>query len=861
MNWLRSVFEQFSGLSGSETVRSRWSFAASWFSSGWLLFACLALIAGSLLFYLRFQSHGSRKARFALGLLRGTILCLLLITLADPIREVTREEHPPPLLWVLVDGSESMNIADALTQEEQQRLATAVGLEEFQKQRETRKQQAAADSAEEAALVEASATADTSPAQPEPEPAPLDGDSDRVPRIDYVRALLAREGKDNLLRQLSSRFRLRGYVFGGSQTGGTGLRPLPLAGDDEAGDFDPEELEQQLTAEGPLTAIGDALTDLAVRHATSSLAGVVLISDFDQNSGRGPVDAARQLGRPVFAVGVGPKSATDLAVDLQAPLKMKKGEQSTVTATLRQQELTGEQVSLRVRAHRAGGPETGESGESIAIGTKTVRLEHATQPVEFPWTPDRTGRFVFTAEVDPLESEIVTGNNIAQREVTIIDDFMRLLFVEHEPTWEWRFIKEVFHRDQLVGTRGFRTFLRSSDPIVREQNELFVNTLTLPRREFFKYDVVFLGDMPAANLRTRFCEMLEEFVGQFGGGLVVLAGPRFGPGQLAQTPLADMLPVILDPDARLRDQQEFRLQRTALASQYDFMQLGKTAEENDKAWDNLGRLPWYQPVRRLEPGSSTVLAEHPVDTCVDGRTKQPLIAIRRYGRGEVVYVGINEMWRLRRKYGEEYYRQFWGQMIHRLGLSHALGSRKRFVVRTDRQQYQADDRVLLTVEAYDENFEPLTEDALPERTLAGELLRPLVAGSTAEPVSQLKLAQLKPGIFEVRVPVFDAGEYRVRVTDPLTEQPVEVHFQVANVSVERRSAVRGSAIQQNVATSTRGRALELDTLAAALEEFNPPRLTETTVRIDPLWTTGLWFGLIVLLMLCEWFFRKWVHLA
>ena len=34
-----------------------------------------------------------------------------------------------------------------------------------------------------------------------------------------------------------------------------------------------------------------------------------------------------------------------------------------------------------------------------------------------------------------------------------------------------------------------------------------------------------------------------------------------------------------------------------------------------------------------------MLAEHPTATCANGK-KQPLIAIRQYGRGEVVYLGI-----------------------------------------------------------------------------------------------------------------------------------------------------------------------------------------------------------------------------
>ena len=151
------------------------------------------------------------------------------------------------------------------------------------------------------------------------------------------------------------------------------------------------------------------------------------------------------------------------------------------------------------------------------------------------------------------------------------------------------------------------------------------------------------------------------------------------------------------------------------------MQLGANEIENAKAWDNLGKLPWYQPVAAKHP-MPDVLAEHPTDKCADGKTPQPLIAIRKYGKGEVVYLGFNETWRLRRRYGEKYYRQFWSQLIYRLGMSHALGADKRFVARLDQQQYRAEDKVTLTVEAYDENYEPLADENLPERGLVAELV-------------------------------------------------------------------------------------------------------------------------------------------
>ena len=204
------------------------------------------------------------------------------------------------------------------------------------------------------------------------------------------------------------------------------------------------------------------------------------------------------------------------------------------------------------------------------------------------------------------------------------------------------------------GDEGVPHVSISSDPQVRQQNELFLASMTPPREEFFENDLIFLGDMPSGPptpaLSDRFCKLVKEFVGDMGGGLVVICGPRFGPQQLAKTPLADLLPVTVDPTARVRDQDSFTMQLTPQATGYPFMQLGagSTLPEMQKAWDSMGPLPWYQPAEGIHP-AATVLAEHPTATCGapgapgHGRSS-PLIAIRQYGRGEVVYVAFNESW-------------------------------------------------------------------------------------------------------------------------------------------------------------------------------------------------------------------------
>jgi hypothetical protein len=777
----------------------------------WLLWGCLLLATCAIAFYGRWQSESRKPVLWALAALRASLLVLLLILLADPLAIAHLTQTPHPWLAVLFDGTDSMGIRDEYPETDRHRLAEATG------------------------FTSAAGKANDDP------PA----------RVEYVQALLRKEDS-NLFAELAKTMRLKAWQFERADA----IREIGASANDLSSD--PRDWAKMLTTDGPVTALGQAFELLARRRPPGHLGGVLVFSDFDQNSGPPAVAAAKRLGAPIFTVGIGARIATDVAVDLHIPLLFKKAERATLTAMLRSTDAVGQDATIRLVARRiTDAREAANAGQEV-IGERTVPLTGAEQPVEFTWIPGETGRYSLVADVQPLSGERITENNRAEREFEVRDDYLRLLFVEYEPTWEWRFIKEVFHRDKLVGQRGFRTYLRSADPKVRQSDELFLPQLATRRSEFFANDVIFLGDVPASALTTRFCEMTREFVGKFGGGLVVLCGPRFGPVELAGTPLAELLPVVLDPAARPRDGNGFRPQFTAEALGYDFMKLGADERENAAAWKNLGLLPWYQPAARLHP-LATALAVHPTDKCGDGKSPQPLIAIRRYGKGEVIYLAFNETWRLRRKYGELFYRQFWGQMIHRLGLSHALGGQKRFVVRTDRQHYQPDERVLLTVEAVDANFEPLGPADLTGGALSGEWIPPAGPDGNRES-ARLSIPQTREGIFETSFAALVPGEHRLTVTDPVTQQKSEVFFNVASVSIERRSAVRNVGLQQELADATGGRSYDLSTVGDFPGDFHPQPPTETSLRIISLWDTWLTFGVIVSLMLAEWLLRKLVNL-
>jgi hypothetical protein len=162
--------------------------------------------------------------------------------------------------------------------------------------------------------------------------------------------------------------------------------------------------------------------------------------------------------------------------------------------------------------------------------------------------------------------------------------------------------------------------------------------------------------------------------------------------------------------------------------------------------------------------------------------------------------------------------------------------------------------VLVTVEAFDADFEPLSAAKLPDRTLAARLVRP--DKPPADEPERLTIAEVRPGLFEARVPALVAGEHRIIVDDPVTRERSQVALTVTGVSVERRSAVRNVALQEAVAAATGGRSYDLTTAARLATDIDPVARAEHSVKVFPLGMTWACLLLGLGLLVGEWVVRK-----
>ena len=167
---------------------------------------------------------------------------------------------------------------------------------------------------------------------------------------------------------------------------------------------------------------------------------------------------------------------------------------------------------------------------------------------------------------------------------------------------------------------------------------------------------------------------------------------------------------------------------------------------------------------------------------------------------------------------------------------------------------------MITVEAYDKDFRPLEADDVAGQALSGELVSPEAMRGERQP-QPVSLRQLREGVFEARVQLGGAGEYRMRVTDPLTGEATEKDFRVDSLSAEQRSVVRNTALAGMLASRTGGRAYDLVSATKLPDEIDAVARPERSVKVFSLSNTWLCFATIVGLMLGEWLLRKRTNLS
>lgn len=641
-------------------------------------------------------------------------------------------------------------------------------------------------------------------------------------------------------------------------------KPLPMPSPDQPLNIlqpKPSTVPANASAE-PSTPLGENFTDIgsSLRSALAEagdrkLAAVVLVTDGRANRGDDPISLVPELARrhvPVFAVAVGAElPPQDLAiVNVEAPDVIYESDQATLSVVLAATGFDGRSVDVTL------------SEADKEIEKKTVRLSDAQprQIVSFTYTPADVGEHTCRVSVEPLAGELTADNNQAQIVLRVVKDRSRVLLVDGGPRWEYRYLKNALLRDKKVDLTYvlFDPTAVSGDESARARRE-FPDS----RDKMFAYDVVLLGDVSPTDLSPADLTLVESFVADRGGTLVVMAGRRDMPARFLGTALDRLLPAIpsnLVGGVTLKD--GYRFAPAPEAADAEMMRLSPDPAENSKRWEELPDLYWYAPLERLKPGS-TVLARHVDKTQTPGEelpeASRALVVQQGYGLGNVLFVGTDSTWRWRYKVADEYHHRFWGQVIRWATAGRLPVGTDTVRFGTDRGEYLDGQTVMVRARVLSQDSLPVT-DAQVQAVLYAEK-NPGPSPDLAQ-VSRTDLTYVAAsgGRYEGSFPNVPPGAYAVKllVKDyPQDLSNLAARFVVRDAPVRELAELSvNTPMLETLASRTDGRVLRLEQLPQLVSRLPNDPWVESSTRQVQLWDTFYLLIVFAGLVTLEWVVRK-----
>jgi hypothetical protein len=782
---------------------------------GWV--AVLLLVAagtGAYFLYARERARMGGGRRVLLALLRTTIIGLVLFLLLRPVLVAGFHGERPRGVVLLIDNTESMTQRD-------RRLST---VDRYRVD-----------------IAQGTVAPDTTTA---------DGATRRTTdptRAQLVRAVLGNP-RLGLLAGLQSQGPLRTFMFG--------QRLRNAADESSAGDSgDPvDRLLAGFHADETRTALADSINELLARNGTDLAAAIVIMTDGQDNASKLTLeDVAHECARlkvPLHIYGVG-----------SAEGGMLQLKDVAVHETVFAEDLVP--VSIRWRSRGFG---QGTFVITLTLGGKAVAQREV--PVRdgddlrqvLTFTPDKGS----DQKLDLVTTIQLEGNpafaDSVKREVRVVDQKVRIFYVENSPRWEYKFIQPALMRDRRVEARfllvnGDAQAMQSGPPFLDKFPESFPEFES--NKEKKPFDLLILGDVPASYLGADRMKRIRDFVKE-GGGLVLIAGREHAPAEYVDTPLAEVLPVEflpvkfkLETDAR---PQPFAPLLTLAGKHSDMLALADTPDENLQAWEKLPGFTWHYPVTRLRPGATTLLA-HP--KLKNGDKPMPIIATHYYGKGQVLFLGTDETWRWRYNAKDRYLARFWGQVIYQMSLPHLLGSSNRTQLALDRSDSILGRPGYVYARFLDVKYQPLQAKSVPAR------LEFLDAGDDEKRTQKVELKAVPgqtgqfraplphdvPGRFELKIDKtegLEAGSLQYRVERPPGHELEPLGM--AESTLREAARISGGRFYREE---------DLHSLPGAIE----PRATAFVQRQEVLLWNPLALLVIVGLITTEWVIRKFSYLS
>lgn len=637
--------------------------------------------------------------------------------------------------------------------------------------------------------------------------------------------------------------------------------------------------EKSLLPTGKETRLGQALRQVIHEERNAPLSGIVVLSDGGQNAGINPEAAialAQEAKIPLFTIGIGSDQApTNVRVyKVEALPRAYPGDPFSITGLIQAQDpskrLAGKPVTVQLLRRKA--EDNSEPGEGTLVDSQQVILggDGESVPVKFELTPQETGRQTFCIRVEPPAGDRDPQDNFREAEVDVVDRKDRVLLLAGGPTREYGFLRPLLYRDKSMVVD---VLLQTAQSGISQEANKILDDFPSTREELFSYDCIVAFDPNWKKLSQEQVDLVESWVAEQAGGLVVVAGPVYmgeAVGGWVQDPAMAKIRALYPVEFQRRvsilesavawNKEPWPLNFTREGLEAQYLWLGETETDNQQAWANFPGVYSYYPVRGPK-SAATVLARFGDPKADPSGDSAVYFAEQFYGSGRVFYLGSGEMWRLR-SLEENYFERLYTRLIRHVAQGRLLRQSSRGLLMVGQDQYQVGGTVEIRAQLTNAQLAPLAADA--------------VALQVFHPDGKMQTLTLRPdpsriGTFAGQFTVLEEGDYRLELLVPESaDERLTRRVQVTMPDLERQNPQRNAKLLARMADGSQGKYYA--ELEAALGPKEPlvDQLKDRTKTVvltaapDPLWeqTWMQWLMITIAgLLFFEWTIRRLFKLA
>ena len=438
-----------------------------------------------------------------------------------------------------------------------------------------------------------------------------------------------------------------------------------------------------LTTDGRASSLAGSLRTLAQRFQGRPTAGVLILTDGNATDLNDETVDWSQLP-PIYPVVMGQdKPAADISVTRVSVSQTNfEAAPVTVLAEVTCRGSFGQGIVMQL---------LDELGTEVARHTALRSDENKPLVHRFQIRPEKSGvsfyrvrafaeseEKLWEQQVVPEQSlEATANNNMRQVTVDRGGGPYRVLYVSGRANWEFKFLRRSLEEDDeidLVGLvriakreakfkfRGrtgentnpfYRGFGNTDDEQAEQYDEPVLLRLGTEDKEelrggfpkaadqLFRYHAVILDDVESAFFTQDQMSLLQQFVSQRGGGLLMLGGQEsLDGGAYDHTPIEELLPVYLDRFDAEPARDGYRLHLTRDGWLRPWMRLRSTEQDERKRLESMPDFKTVNRLRTIKPGA-TVLAHV---QSPDG-TMHPALVAQTFGQGRSASLLIGDLWR------------------------------------------------------------------------------------------------------------------------------------------------------------------------------------------------------------------------